>query len=88
MSLYNVSWTLSSILLLSANAFLLIIIYLIKGKDWQSPLRAAIVFHALIYIITSVYTAYLVENMQVVIALIGMLFALLSAFWTLYITII
>ena len=88
MSLYNVSWTLSSIILLSVNAGLLIIIYLIKSKERQQPLRAAIVFHALLYAITGAYTAYLTQDLQVIIALLGMLFALLTAFWSIYITIV
>jgi hypothetical protein len=84
MSLYNVSRTLGSVILLSINALLLWLVYLSAARDRQAPLRAWIVFHGIIYLITWCYTAYLMGDRRAVVSLIGMILALVGAFWSIY----
>lgn len=84
LSLYNISRTLSSIILLAVNGFLLGFCYLNRSKERRLPLKASLVFQCIIYLSTGAYTSYLTGNVWLLIALLGMLIALLGAFRSVY----
>lgn len=84
LSLYNISRTQSSIRLVSINATLLGIMYLSQDEERQPALRSWIIFNSITYLVSGIYTLYLTGEIAPIVQLVGMLLALLGAFWSCY----
>lgn len=78
-SLFHISWLESSVILITLNAFLLYFTYIQTNKERQWALRAWVFFQSIIFILASLYSAYLQNSIELFLSLIGMLIALLSA---------
>ncbi len=77
-SLFQISRTESSIILIVLNTILLYITYFQNNRERQPTLRAWIIFQSIIYLISSAYFAYLYDSFAIVVILCGMLVALLA----------